>query len=121
MGNWSRSRSISPNVSDVLTALFIFAPDVLSLTLSRTYPDPSGINLTGTTEPASRSFHRGVRTELRRFPARAGLRPMPGRMVLLRHRATEWSKSGDHTGRTDIPLLPEGCVQAKAAGLLIRQ
>jgi broad specificity phosphatase PhoE len=46
---------------------------------------------------------------------------MPGRMVLLRHGATEWSESGKHTGRTDIPLLAEGCEQAKAAGELIRQ
>jgi hypothetical protein len=37
MGNWSRSRNIKPKVSDVLTALFIIAPDVLcSLSVVRT-------------------------------------------------------------------------------------
>jgi probable phosphoglycerate mutase len=40
-------------------------------------------------------------------------------MVLLRHGATEWSKSGQHTGRSDIPLLEEGREQAKAAGQLL--
>ena len=45
---------------------------------------------------------------------------MPGRMVLLRHGTTEWTLSGQHTGRTDIPLLPEGCDQARTAGALVR-
>ncbi len=45
---------------------------------------------------------------------------MAARMVLLRHGATEWSRSGQHTGRTDIPLLEEGCKQAKKAGELLR-
>ena len=30
------------------------------------------------------------------------------RVYLLRHGATEWSKSGRYTGISDIPLLPEG-------------
>ncbi len=37
-----------------------------------------------------------------------------GEIVVLRHGQTEWSRSGQHTGVTDLPLLPEGEDQARA-------
>ena len=33
---------------------------------------------------------------------------------MLRHGQTEWSRSGQHTGLTDVALLPEGEEQARA-------
>lgn len=39
---------------------------------------------------------------------------------LVRHGETEWSLSGQHTGRTDLPLTPVGKQQARDIGRLLR-
>ena len=39
---------------------------------------------------------------------------------LVRHGETEWSLSGQHTGRTDLPLTPVGEQQARDIGKLLR-
>ena len=39
---------------------------------------------------------------------------------LARHGETAWSRTGRHTGRTDVPLEPEGEAQAVALGVRLR-
>jgi broad specificity phosphatase PhoE len=41
-------------------------------------------------------------------------------VYLIRHGATEWTHTGQHTGRTDLPLLPEGEEQARHLGDVLR-
>lgn len=42
-----------------------------------------------------------------------------GRVVLVRHGQTEWSRDGRHTGLTDLPLLPEGEDDARSLAPLL--
>ena len=41
------------------------------------------------------------------------------KVYLARHGETEWTKTGQHTGRTDIPLTPDGEEDAKLIGLRV--
>lgn len=36
------------------------------------------------------------------------MKPLSSQIVLVRHGETAWSRSGQHTGRTDIPLIEDG-------------
>ncbi len=41
---------------------------------------------------------------------------MPSRLFAVRHGETEWSISGQHTGRSDIPLTEAGRARAQTVG-----
>jgi broad specificity phosphatase PhoE len=42
-------------------------------------------------------------------------------LILVRHGETEWSRSGQHTGRTDLPLTAEGRAEGAAARPLVER
>src|SRR4051794_15468002 len=46
---------------------------------------------------------------------------VPGNIYLFRHGETEWSLSGQHTGTTDLPLLPEGEAAARELADVLRK
>jgi probable phosphoglycerate mutase len=50
---------------------------------------------------------------------REGRANAPGEIWLVRHGETEWSRSGAHTGRTDLPLTEAGRQKAAALGKLL--
>lgn len=50
------------------------------------------------------------------MPPKSRLPPRLPRIFVLRHSHTAWSVSGQHTGVTDIPLLPEGEESVRTLG-----
>jgi len=46
---------------------------------------------------------------------------LPTLVLLVRHGATQWSVTGQHTGRTDLPLTDLGVQQAKSTKAVIER
>ena len=44
-----------------------------------------------------------------------------GELVVVRHGQTEWSRGGQHTGLTDLPLLPDGEDDARRLGPVLAE
>ena len=64
---------------------------------------------------------RAMWTECR-LPCRFVPHPaFPSLILVVRHGATEWSQSGQHTGRTDLPLTDLGEQQARSVAPILQQ
>jgi probable phosphoglycerate mutase len=48
------------------------------------------------------------------------MKPHAPQIVLVRHGETAWSRSGQHTGRTDVPLLEDGQRMGRALEVPLR-
>jgi probable phosphoglycerate mutase len=57
-----------------------------------------------------------ARIEASAVTSNTDTRPLPREITLVRHGATAWSKTGQHTGRTDIPLERDGREEAVELG-----
>lgn len=70
------------------------------------------------TSSSERHAHRTHRLHERYVQRVAEL---PSLVLLVRHGATEWSVTGQHTGRTDIPLTELGVTQAQSVRPVIHR